>query len=284
MSQFDVAEPIFRMIPAGGTELAVWDWPGEGPPLLFAHATGFHARCWDAVIRRLPGRRAIAVDLRGHGRSAKPDPPYPWRTFGQDLAELTGLLDLRAAIGIGHSMGGHSIVSSALARPETYAALFLIDPTIFPPERYGQAPIDSSFIRRRRRYWNSPAEMFENFRPRPPFALWQPEVLRDYCEFGLLPARDQFELACPPDVEASIYPLSVAPESNLHPQLADIRQPVVVARCGVPWTSERFDLNASPTDPDLASRFPHGRDILLKDRSHFIPMEAPEWVAEECVR
>ncbi len=278
MSQFGVAEPVLRILSIQGIDLAVWEWPGQDPPLLFAHATGFHARCWDAVIRRLPGRRAIAVDLRGHGRSAKPDPPYPWRAFGRDLAEIAGLLDLHSAIGIGHSMGGHSIVSSAVLRPQTYAALYLIDPTIFAAERYGSVPFDSSFILRRRRYWSSPAEMFENFSGRSPFAQWQPEVLRDYCEYGLLPAGAEFELACPPLVEASIYPLSVAPESNLHGELETLTQPVVVVRGGIPWSSEKFDLSSSPTDPELASTFPHGRDVPLPGRSHFIPMEIPDWV------
>ena len=284
MSQFGVAVPVLRIVPIRGVDLAIWEWPGDGPPLVFAHATGFHARCWDAVIRRLPGHRAIAIDLRGHGRSAKPDPPYPWRAFGQDVAALAGLLDLHSAIGIGHSMGGHSIVSSALLRPQTYSALFLLDATIFPPERYGSAPFDSSFILRRRRYWNSPAEMFENFSARAPFAQWQPEVLRDYCQYGLLPAGAQFELACPPLVEASIYPLSVAPESNLYGELASFTRPVVVVRAGILWNGERFDLNSSPTAPGLASRFPLGRDLLLPERSHFIPMEAPEWVAEQIGR
>jgi hypothetical protein len=32
---------------------------------------------------------------------------------------------------------------------------------------------------------------------------------------------------------------------------------------------------------DLASRFAHGRDVLLPEATHFIPMEVPERVAEE---
>jgi pimeloyl-ACP methyl ester carboxylesterase len=274
-------EPTLRTISIRGVALALWEWPGDGPPLIFAHATGFHARCWDQVIRRLPGRHAYAMDLRGHGRSAKPEPPYPWRAFGRDIAELAELLDISGAIGVGHSMGGHSIVSSALQRPKTYSSLFLIDPTIFAPEVYGRKPLDSSFISRRRRYWNSPSEMFENFKARPPFAQWNPDVLRDYCEFGLLPSGTEFELACPPLVEASIYPLSSAVESNLHAELPNLTQDVVVVRGGIPWRIDRFDLNSSPTDPLLASRLRHATDILREGRSHYIPMETPDWVAEE---
>ena len=59
--------------------------------------------------------------------------------------------------------------------------------------------------------------MFERFHKRPPFDLWQPQVLRDYCEYGLLPDGDGFVLACPPEIEASIYQHSNAPDSNLYP-------------------------------------------------------------------
>src|SRR5205823_13427623 len=137
-------------------QLAVWDWPGEDPPLLFAHATGFHGRCWDHIIRDFPGRRALAIDARGHGRSSKAEPPCLWREFGCDLAAIAGHMNLRNAIGIGHSMGGHVIVQAAALRPETYAALLLVDPTILPPEYYGDEPPDAAFTLRRRAVWNSP--------------------------------------------------------------------------------------------------------------------------------
>ena len=42
-----------------------------------------------------------------------------------------------------------------------------------------------------------------------------------------------------------------------------------------------FDLAASPTAADLASRFAHGRDIVLPEATHFIPMETPELVVDE---
>ncbi|MBZ5623096.1 MAG: alpha/beta hydrolase [Acidobacteriia bacterium] len=277
--------PNLNTISVNGLDLAVWDWPGREPALLFAHATGFHGRCWDQIARRFPGRRSLAVDFRGHGRSGKPEPPYHWPAFGHDLAAVAEHLNVRDAIGIGHSMGGHSVVSATALRPETFASLFLIDPTIFPPEYYGQAPLDASFIRRRRNAWNSPEEMFERFRSRPPFASWQPEVLRDYCEFGLLCSGEgSYVLACSPAVEADIYGHSTAPESNLHREIPSIAQPVVVMRAGTVFTPGVLDLNASPTAPDLASKFPHGRDVHLKERNHFIPMECPELVAGEIRR
>ncbi len=271
--------PQLKSIHVDGIEMAYWEWEGDGEALLFVHATGFHARCWDQVIRHLPGRHVIALDLRGHGRSSKPDPPYHWQAFGRDLAQFADSLDLRGAVGIGHSMGGHTVVSAASARPETFESMLLIDPTIWAPERYGQPAQDASFISRRRNVWKSPDEMYERFSDRVPFSRWKPEVLRDYCDFGLLPSGDEFVLACPPEVERSIYGHSTEAAANLHSAIPSLQQPVVVIRGGIPWNGEKFDLDSSPTDPALASRFPNAMDVLLEGRTHYIPMETPELVA-----
>ena len=273
--------PQLKTILANGLELALWDWPGEAPALLFAHATGFHGRCWDRIAGMFPGQRRLSVDFRGHGRSAKPEPPYHWDAFGCDLAAVARELDLTDAIGVGHSMGGHSVVLAACLRPKTFRALLLIDPTIFPPDYYSAPALDAGVIRRRRNHWKSPGEMFERFRQRPPFALWKPEILRDYCEFGLLPQDGGYVLACPPAVEASIYEHSNAPEANLYPAIPSLHLPVVVMRAGIEWKRDSFDLASSPTAPDLAAKFRNGREVLLKNHDHFIPMASPDAVAEQ---
>ena len=248
--------PRLGFISVNHQQLAIWDWPGADPPLLFAHATGFHGRCWDSIVRLFPGRHAIALEA---------------------VAEH---LNLRDAIGVGHSMGGHLTVQAAALRPETYQALLLVDPTIFPAEFYGADPPDAAFILRRRAVWSSPSEMFERFRNRPPFQRWQPDILHSYCDWGLLPSGSEYLLACPPPIEASIYWNSRTPESNIYPEIATIRQPVIVMRAGAVRASGAFDLSASPTAIDLASKFDRGRDILLPDCSHYIPMERPDVVAE----
>jgi pimeloyl-ACP methyl ester carboxylesterase len=274
--------PELNFHSANGLDIAVWHWPGSGPPLVFAHATGFHGRLWDRIVRLLPGRRALAVDARGHGRSGKPAPPYRWPAFGADLAALAEALDLRDAIGIGHSMGGHAVACAALLRPPTFRALLLVDPTIFPPSQFGVGrSLDTAFTLRRRAVWQSSAQMIERFHNRAPFASWKPEILRDYCEYALLPRDGAMALACSPEVEASIYQNSIEPDADIHRQVAHIAQPAVVLRAGVQRVPGVFNLSASPTDPELAWRLPRGRDIVLAGHSHYIPMECPERVAAE---
>ena len=272
------------MVTGGAVDLAVWEWPGEEPPLVLAHSTAFHGRLWDAVVRLLPGRRALAIDARSHGRSCKAPLPARWPAFGADLARVIDHFGLRDAVAVGHSMGGHALVQAAALRPLAFAKWLLIDPTIYPQERYSQAPFDGSFTLRRKAHFDSVEQMFERFRNRQPFSRWRPEILRDYCQFGLLAADDGLVLACPPAFEASIYAESTAPEANLYPVIAGIAAPVVVMRAGMERGPGPLDLSASPTAPDLASRFARGRDILLPGRSHYIPMEDPDVVAAEIRR
>jgi pimeloyl-ACP methyl ester carboxylesterase len=231
-----------------------------------------------------PGRRCLAIDKRGHGRSSKPEPPYHWRLFGRDLAAVVEHFDVCDAIGIGHSSGGHTTVQAAALRPETYRALLLIDPTIFREEYYGTEAPDASGTLRRRNEWESVDEMFERFKSRPPFAGWRPEILRDYCEYGLLPKDGKFVLACPPAVEASVYGESKTQASNIYAEVAKVSVPVVVMRAERERQPGVFELGASPTAPDLASRFANGQDVVLQGATHYIAMESPERVAEEIER
>ncbi|HXI42855.1 MAG TPA: alpha/beta hydrolase [Bryobacteraceae bacterium] len=271
-----------EFIDANGVRLAVWERPGADPPVFFAHATGLHARTWNQIIARIANRHAIAFDMRGHGLSAKPASHYEWHIFGEDTAALARALGLRGATGVGHSMGGHSLAYAAAVAPDAFAELLLIDPVIMPLALYTGEPREPHFTRRRRNQWASPDEMFEAFKDRVPFSTWDPEVLRDYCDYGLVPAADGngYMLACPPEIEGSIYENSTLHDANIHDRLERIEAPVTVIRAPRFMRLEgTMDMTASLTAPDLATRFRHGRDVVVP-HSHFIPMEAPALIAE----
>jgi lipase len=281
-------KPLERSFQASQVRLCYFEWGSAGAPtVLLVHATGFHARCWDRTVAALPpGYRVIAVDMRGHGRSDKRG-PYVWETFGRDLQEFTEALGLRGAVGVGHSMGGHCLTQVAARVPDAFSRLLLVDPVIFDPEAYltdrhrGFATAEDHPVARRRNDWTSWQEMYERFKDRHPFSRWQPEVLEDYCRYGVVakPAGDGYELACPPVVEASIYLGNT--ETDVHQAILQLELPVVVlrARPRDPDDAQLMDFSKSPTWPGLAARFKAGRDVYLPDHSHFIPMEDPALVA-----
>ena len=266
-------------MPANGMELTVYEWPGEQPTVLLCHATGFHARIWDQVIAGLPGRHCIAFDARGHGRSSKPEPPYSWRDLGADIAALADSLSLKSSIGVGHSLGGHSVTIGAALRPSAFSALVLLDPAILSRDAYhGQLWEEAAFVRKRRNQWASPDEMFERFHNRRPFDTWNAQVLRDYCDYALRPDGAGFVLACPPDVEVSIFQNNQAVDSNIWAEISTVEIPVHVVRAGFQDPSHL--MTGSLTTPGLAASFRRGKDTLLPEHSHFIPMEAPELSAK----
>ncbi|MBE7519552.1 MAG: alpha/beta hydrolase [Thermoflexaceae bacterium] len=271
--------PAETRVKVNGVELALFEWPGEGRPIFLAHATGFHARCWDQVAARLPGRHLYAVDMRGHGRSEKPAPPYLWLNFAQDVAALARSLGLRDALGVGHSKGGYAVARAAAMEPGAFAKLLLIDPVIMPRPVYAAFPLTEHFASRRRNEWSSPEEMFERFRSRAPFDRWDPAVLRDYCAHGLLPAPsgDGFVLACPPAIEAATYLGSAG--GDPYDDLESLTIPVRVLRARARAEGAPMDMSGSPTNPRLVEHLEFGEDVYLPEYSHFIPMEAPGLVA-----
>jgi pimeloyl-ACP methyl ester carboxylesterase len=278
-------QPVERKIAANDNHLMVYEW-GEAradhPDLIFLHATGMHGRCWDAVIGSLGGFHCYAVDALGHGQSDKPAPPHSWQAYGDDVTELARLLGLKGAIGVGHSMGGNSVTRATAALPQAFAALLLVDPVILPTEWYAlnEYSIEGHFVLNRRREWASPDEMFASFKGRGPFKNWRDDVLRDYCDYGLIRDGDHFRLACSPETEAHVYSSTALKTGiDIYDAVKQVNIPVRVLRCAKTVSLVGFDLMDSPTAPDLASRFSDGADIVLEHNSHFIPMESPEIVA-----
>ena len=281
-------EPAQHDFYGSQVRLTYFEWGRGGTPaVLLVHATGFHARCWDRTVAALPdGLRVVAVDMRGHGRSDK-QPPYVWEAFGRDLEELVKGLELRDAIGVGHSMGGHCVTQVAARLPHAFARLLLIDPVMFDPEAYatdryrGYDTAEDHPVARRRNQWASWQEMYERFRDRAPFSLWRPEVLEDYCRYGVIERADGtgFELACPPLVEASVYLGNT--QTDIHHLIPQVSLPVTVlrGRARDPDDTPELDFSKSPTWPGLADEFPNGRDVYLPELTHFIPMQDPELVA-----
>jgi pimeloyl-ACP methyl ester carboxylesterase len=283
--------PIQRSFRLDDIDLAYFEWNverrGREPTLLLAHATGFHARCWDRMIQHLGERHVLAVDMRGHGRSGGREIRH-WEVFGEDLAGLVGGLELEGLVGVGHSMGGHALVDAAAAMPGAFRGLVLLDPVIGSPESYEQGDEMSRMTgggphptARRRNRFASPQAMFERFESRPPYSLFDRDVLRDYCEYGLLPAPDGegYVLACPPEIEASIYMTSRTP-TRIFERVQAVDVPVLVVRAMEPPANrDPMDFSGSPTWPALARWFPDAADLSIPELTHFLPMQAPARMA-----
>ena len=105
--------------------------PATGPAVVLLHGGGQSRSAWRGAARRLAheGYRAVAMDLRGHGRSDwSPSANYSFDDYSDDLARTIHALGGSAAL-IGASLGGHVGVVTAARFPEKIRALALADVT-----------------------------------------------------------------------------------------------------------------------------------------------------------
>ena len=92
----------------GDVEIAYrLEGPAGSPVVVLVHGLLTDHRVWDAVAARLaPSFQVLRHDLRGHGRSSAPPPPYTMQALGEDTVGLLDALGLERVHLVGSSLGG----------------------------------------------------------------------------------------------------------------------------------------------------------------------------------
>ncbi len=108
---------------------------GEGAspdavPVLFLHSLAGNGGQWALQLDHLRRhRRAVALDLRGHGESdPAEDGDYSIAAMAGDVAAAADQLGLRRFLLVGHSLGALVAIEYAGSHPERVAGLLLVDP------------------------------------------------------------------------------------------------------------------------------------------------------------
>jgi len=86
----------------------------------------------DLVLR---GHPVVTVDLRGHGRSSKPDGPYDVASVADDLAAVIEQLAIERPIVAGQSWGGNVVLELAARHPEKVSGIVCVDGGWLEPSR-----------------------------------------------------------------------------------------------------------------------------------------------------
>jgi pimeloyl-ACP methyl ester carboxylesterase len=118
--------------------------PGGAPPLVLVHGWACdHTFMAPQFVAFRGAHRVVAVDLRGHGRSDKPQQDYTIPAFADDLAWVCRELALDQPVVIGHSMGGAVALELAAAGPQALSGVALLDTAVLPaPEAWaGVQPV-----------------------------------------------------------------------------------------------------------------------------------------------
>ncbi len=112
---------------------------GTGPLVLLVHGFPETSYSWR---RQLPvlaaaGYRAAAIDVRGYGRSTRPEAIDAYRMM-RHVADNVGVVEALGAgeaVIVGHDWGSPIAATSALLRPDLFSAVALLSVPYHPPGR-----------------------------------------------------------------------------------------------------------------------------------------------------
>ncbi len=263
-----------------GIRLAVYDWGGDGAPVLLAHPTGFHGRVWAPVAEQLvrAGRHVYSFDFRGHGDSDESPNGYAWPHFGDDVTAVADHLQLcgdPTLIAAGHSKGAASLLLAEHERPGTFVTVWAYEPIMFPTLENIDPKLDFGLAvgaRKRRNEWASPHDAYESYAKRPPLNVMTAESLRAYVDYGMRDRGDGvYELKCRPDVEAEVY--SMGPANGLFGKLDAIASKVTVC------AGEHSDAITPAIAEQIVERLRHGTLEIWEGHGHFGPQADPDRAA-----
>jgi pimeloyl-ACP methyl ester carboxylesterase len=264
--------PRDRVVTVGGLRLRYRDWGGDAPALLALHGAAAHAHWWDPVAPYLAGAcRVLALDWRGHGRSAWPRPPaYRTEDFAEDLAGVIDRLGVGPAVVAGHSMGGHIALAFAAWHPERVRRLVVLD---------ARPHVNLERLRAlRRRRARPPAEFpslaaaLARFRLRPPETTAPPALLRALGRHGLvrLPSG-RWRYRVDPACERTRVPV------DAWPLLPRITAPTLIVR------GEHSTILTREVAHRMAKAIPSAALEEIPGAHHHVTLDAPRAVAD-CLR
>jgi pimeloyl-ACP methyl ester carboxylesterase len=118
-----------------GVALYVEHTAGRAPPVLLIHGwcCDHHHMAPLAEHFARKGHAVVSLDLRGHGRSDKPQQAYPISAFADDVAWCCRELQLHKPVLIGHSMGGIVAYEVAAHTPQLPGAIVMLDAAVVMP-------------------------------------------------------------------------------------------------------------------------------------------------------
>lgn len=263
---------------ADGLRLFAVEWPPQPPqtglPVFCLHGLTRNSRDFERVGPRIAalGRRVLALDVRGRGRSARsPDPSrYAPEVYTRDALQALQDLGVESAIWLGTSMGGLLTLRAAVMDAERVAGAILNDigPVIEAAglQRIagyvGQTPVFPS--------WQAAAEAIaETQRPAFPEAapaFWL-EFARRTCREA---APGQISFDYDPAIAAGFQGgQTVAPPDmwGAFEALADT--PVMVVR------GERSDILSAQTVAEMRRRKPDLESVEAAGIGHAPTLEEP---------
>lgn len=212
---------------------------GAGAPVMLLHGGLGHSGNWGYQIGALvdAGHRVVVIDSRGHGRSTRDARPYRYELMATDVLAVMDTLQLDKAAMVGWSDGACVAMVLGIVAPERVAGVFFFGCNMDPGGT-------------------------KEFVLTPTIDRCFSRHAKDYAQLSATP--DDFDAF----VGAVSEMMRTQPNYPAH-ELARIRVPVAIVQ-------SEHDEFIKPEHADyLARTIPGAELILLRDVSHFAPLQRP---------
>jgi pimeloyl-ACP methyl ester carboxylesterase len=230
--------------------------------LVFIHGWACDLTFWrgQEALYDHPDRRALLIDLPGHGSSDKPHRAYPIEFFARAIEAVMRDAQIERAVLIGHSLGGPIAYAFLREFPEKAAALVLVDAFI---SRHMAGPADRAstaahFAKVARSLQGAAGERNFVERVESCFTKQTPDALR---------AEIRAKMAATPK-HVRIAALSSISSLSPPPDDLTFDLPAIAIQAGEPGTQARFDL--------MRSIFPRMQLSSWEGAGHFLMLEDPQ--------
>lgn len=260
-----------------------------GTRFVLSHGNGFAADAylpfWSLLLERY---EVVLFDFRNHGQSPYHGPMG--HTYAQMAADMDRVaegiaaeLGRKVTIGMFHSLAAITSIKHALEIAWRWDALVLFDPPLIPPVDHplfapARAHEDKliAWSARRKALFKNPAELAQQFARTRSHRRWVPGAhdLMARTTLRQDAAGDDWQLACPPALESSIYGANA--RLDLWPKPSDFGGPATLIA----------------SDPDAVDALPPGhvnralqRELgwscdVIADTSHLLQIEKPRAAAD----
>jgi len=241
---------------------------GSGRPVVLLHGHTLDRRVWLPVVPHLleAGLRVIRPDLRGHGRSTRPDSGYH---VSHHSADVVGVLDSvgvdRAAV-VGFSFGGGVALELAVTQPSRITAMGLVAPVM--PDR----PFEPAFMENLRDVARAIRSEGVTEAMAGPWAS-SPLFAHSFTKAGIREAVAAIVAGFPGAEFLATERDRVERDWNVPDRLAEIAAPtaVMVGEMEMPG----FKAFAE----EAAGGIPGSTLEVVPDCGHLLPLEAPDAIA-----
>ncbi len=271
----------------GGTMSALHFNADKGPVrLVFAHANGFNALTYRAVLEPLDVH-TVAIDLRGHGMTDLPTDAASLKSFqifADDIATFIGRYVHGKVVLSGHSFGAVSAILASGQLKDKLSGYAGFDPVTLPwmSQKWPYMPGGQTLMKKyfpiaknagnRRSVFDSLQAAFERYKGRGGFKHVSDEILQDYLTGGLKPHDDGVQLTCHPLWEQAVF---VAQGHDIYKAAGNLPE-----NSRIVYAGGKAAVSTPRTRAKIGRVIGKNKVLLEKDFSHLFPIQKPAFVTD----